>query len=57
MRVQHAQDIEKTRRMIEQVLKVPSSISSEAGEITAPMANADLVTDLLIALRGSYNFV
>lgn len=52
MRVQHAQDIEKTRRMIEQVLKVPSSISSEAGEITAPMANADLVTDLLIALRG-----
>lgn len=52
MRVKHAQDIEKTRRMIEQVLKVPSSISSEAGEITAPMANADLVTDLLIALRG-----
>lgn len=52
LRVQEAQDIAKARRLIEQVLKVPSGISSEAGEITAPMANADLVTDLLLALRS-----
>ncbi|WP_239617662.1 ATP-binding cassette domain-containing protein [Cohnella mopanensis] len=53
LRVQNQQDIEATRRTIEQVLKVQSTLSSEAGKLTAPMANADLVTDLLIALRGA----
>ncbi|MNP76967.1 hypothetical protein D3C76_1743020 [compost metagenome] len=38
---------------MEQVLKVPSSVSAEVGKITAPMAEADKVTDLLIALRES----
>nr|AIA13253.1 daunorubicin resistance ABC transporter, ATP-binding protein [uncultured bacterium] len=52
LRVQDSQDIEKARRTIEQVLKVPSSVTSELAKITAPMADADLVTDLLIALRA-----
>ncbi|MFD0620205.1 ATP-binding cassette domain-containing protein [Paenibacillus sp. GCM10027629] len=52
LRVQNPQDIDDARRIVEQVLKVQSNVSSEAGKITAPMANADLVTDLLIALRS-----
>ncbi|MCR8643813.1 ATP-binding cassette domain-containing protein [Paenibacillus sp. N1-5-1-14] len=52
LRVQDTQDIVRTRRMIEQVLKVPTNLSSEAGKITTPLANPDLVTDLLIALRA-----
>ncbi|TCZ75243.1 ATP-binding cassette domain-containing protein [Paenibacillus albiflavus] len=52
LRVQHPQDIEKTRLTIEQVLKVQSNVTSEAGKITAPMVDADRVTDLLIALRA-----
>lgn len=53
LRVQNPQDVQAARRTIEQVLKVQSIVSSEAGRITAPMADADLVTDLLIALRTS----
>lgn len=52
LRVQNTEHIEEARRTIERVLKVPSSVSSEARTITAPMADADAVTDLLIALRG-----
>ncbi|GGD53228.1 ATP-binding cassette domain-containing protein [Paenibacillus nasutitermitis] len=52
LKVQNPEDIGNVRRTIEQVLHVPSQLSSEAGTITAPMANADLVTDLLIALRA-----
>ncbi|MBB6672925.1 ATP-binding cassette domain-containing protein [Cohnella nanjingensis] len=51
LRVQNAMDVEAARRTIERVLKVQSNVSSEAGKITAPMADADRVTDLLIALR------
>jgi len=51
LRVLNQQDIDKTRHTVERVLKVQSTVSYEAGKITAPMANADLVTDLLIALR------
>jgi len=53
LRVQNPHDIEIARKTIEQVLKVQSSVSSEAGRITAPMANADRVTDLLIELRAA----
>lgn len=53
LRVSNAEDIQDARRIIEQVLKVQASLSSEAGKLTAPMANADLVTDLLIALRST----
>ncbi|MGF9976989.1 ATP-binding cassette domain-containing protein [Viridibacillus arvi] len=49
--IQNPQDIQDARQTIEQVLKVQTSISSEVGKITAPMADADKVTDLLIALR------
>ncbi|MGE7923864.1 ATP-binding cassette domain-containing protein [Viridibacillus arvi] len=49
--IQNPRDIQDARQTIEQVLKVQTSISSEVGKITAPMADADKVTDLLIALR------
>lgn len=52
LRVQNQQDLTVARRIIEQVLRVPANVSSEAGRITAPMAEADLVTDLLVALRA-----
>ncbi|MBY0051606.1 ATP-binding cassette domain-containing protein [Brevibacillus agri] len=51
LRVQHVRDIADAREMVEQVLKVRSSVTAEAGKVTAPMADADQVTDLLIALR------
>ncbi|MBA2941119.1 ATP-binding cassette domain-containing protein [Paenibacillus sp. CGMCC 1.16610] len=47
--VSNPQDIEVACRIIEQVLKVRPTVTS--GKITAPMTNADLVTDLLISLR------
>ncbi|RJE89622.1 ATP-binding cassette domain-containing protein [Paenibacillus sp. 1011MAR3C5] len=43
--------MEAARHMVEQVLKVPTSAAYDSGKITAPMANTDQVTDLLIALR------
>ncbi|WP_246320048.1 ATP-binding cassette domain-containing protein [Paenibacillus qinlingensis] len=49
--VQNPLDIEQARRTVEQVLKVTSTVV--AGKISAPMANADRVTDLLISLRES----
>lgn len=51
LRVQEPLHIERARRIVERVLGVQSSVTSEAGKITAPMADADRVTDLLIALR------
>ncbi|QHW33978.1 ATP-binding cassette domain-containing protein [Paenibacillus rhizovicinus] len=53
LRVQDPAHIDNARRTIEHVLGVQSAVSSEAAKITAPMANADLVTDLLIALRAA----
>lgn len=50
--IQNPQDIQIARQTVEQVLQVQSSVSTEIGKITAPMADADRVTDLLIALRG-----
>jgi daunorubicin resistance ABC transporter ATP-binding subunit len=52
LRVQNSQDIADAREIVEQVLQVRSNVSAEAGKITAPMANADSVADLLIALRA-----
>ncbi|CAM3288114.1 ATP-binding cassette domain-containing protein [Paenibacillus lupini] len=51
LRVENQSDIENARQTVEQVLKVQATLTSEAAKITAPMANADLITDLLIALR------
>ncbi|REE80188.1 ABC-2 type transport system ATP-binding protein [Paenibacillus taihuensis] len=51
LRVQQASDILEARRIVNHVLQVQSNVSSEAAKITAPMADADRVTDLLLALR------
>ncbi|NOJ73709.1 ATP-binding cassette domain-containing protein [Paenibacillus alvei] len=52
LRVQEEKDITEVRHIVEQVLKVRSNVNAEAGKVTAPMTNADQVTDLLIALRA-----
>lgn len=49
--IQHSGQIESARQVIERVLNVLPSVAYDSGKITAPMANADGVTDLLIALR------
>lgn len=49
--IQNSMDIENARQTVERVLKVQSNVSREDGIITAPMTDADKVTDLLIALR------
>ncbi|WP_114747276.1 ATP-binding cassette domain-containing protein [Falsibacillus pallidus] len=51
LNIQHPQDIHIARQTVERVLNVKSSVITEAGKITAPMADADRITDLLIALR------
>jgi len=51
--IQNLQDIDVARQIVERVLNIQSNVLYEAGKIIAPMANADLVTDLLIALRES----
>ncbi|WP_051529928.1 ATP-binding cassette domain-containing protein [Anoxybacteroides tepidamans] len=51
LKIQHSYDMERARQIVEQVLKVRSNTSTETGRITAPMTEADRVTDLLIALR------
>lgn len=51
LRVHDAKDIAGAQEIVEQVLQVRSSVTAEAAKITAPMADADQVTDLLIALR------
>jgi len=53
LKIQNSLDFEKARRIVEQVLGVKSNVSPEGGKITAPMADADRVTDLLIALRAA----
>lgn len=52
LRLQHEKDIADARAIVEQVLQVRSNVTAEAGTITAPMADADQVTDLLIAFRN-----
>ncbi|NOV04346.1 ATP-binding cassette domain-containing protein [Paenibacillus planticolens] len=51
LRLENPLDIESARETVERVLKVPSTVTAEAAKITAPMTNADLVTDLLVSLR------
>lgn len=53
LRIENPQKIEIARKAVEQVLKVQSAVSPEGAKITAPLADADRVTDLLIALRGA----
>lgn len=51
LRLSDAADHADTLRAIEQVLGVRGTLSPEATRITAPMADADRVADLLITLR------
>ncbi|WHY66760.1 ATP-binding cassette domain-containing protein [Neobacillus sp. SuZ13] len=53
LRLEDTKDMENARQAVEQVLKVKSSVSSEGVKIIAPMADANKVTDLLIAFRES----
>ena len=47
--------MDRARHTVEQVLGVHANVSPEAGKITAPMANAGLVTDLLIESANGRN--
>lgn len=49
--IQNEQDMQVARLIVERVLNTQSAVSMEGGKITAPMADADRVTDLLITLR------
>ncbi|WP_353111756.1 ATP-binding cassette domain-containing protein [Microbacterium sp.] len=51
LRVADSADTEDALRAVERVLGVRGTLSPEASRITAPMADADRVTDLLITLR------
>ncbi|ETI66543.1 ATP-binding cassette domain-containing protein [Neobacillus vireti] len=51
--IKNLQDLQAARQIVERVLNVGSSVSTEDGKIIAPMADADRVTDLLIAIRGA----
>ncbi|SDN44077.1 ABC-2 type transport system ATP-binding protein [Fictibacillus solisalsi] len=49
--IQNEQSLSNARLIVERVLNVQSAVTAEGGKITAPMADADRVTDLLITLR------
>ena len=51
LRVSESVDTASALEIVETVLGVRATLSPEASRITAPMADADRVTDLLIALR------
>lgn len=51
--IQNPGDLENARQKVEEILEVKSLVSPEGGKITAPMKDADKVTDLLIAFRQS----
>ncbi|MFF2481414.1 ATP-binding cassette domain-containing protein [Paenibacillus sp. NPDC058071] len=51
LRVADPKHVASARHIVERILSVPATVSQEVGKLTAPMADADLVTDLLVALR------
>lgn len=51
LRLSEEADIADAMRTIDRVLSVQGMLSPEASRITAPMADADRIADLLIALR------
>ncbi|MDR6613724.1 MULTISPECIES: daunorubicin resistance protein DrrA family ABC transporter ATP-binding protein [Microbacteriaceae] len=51
LRISDPADIEDARRAIQTVLGVDAVVSPEGSRITAPMRNADAVTDLFITFR------
>ncbi|MFD1955443.1 ATP-binding cassette domain-containing protein [Paenibacillus thailandensis] len=52
-KVERTDHIGQARQIVDQVLKVESTVSAEAGKITAPMADGEKVTDLLLAFRSA----
>ncbi|NQX27176.1 ATP-binding cassette domain-containing protein [Microbacteriaceae bacterium VKM Ac-2854] len=53
LRLKDASRVEEARGLIRRTLGSDSAVSPEAQRITAPLADPDLVTDLLIALRSA----
>ncbi|GGA24516.1 ATP-binding cassette domain-containing protein [Paenibacillus physcomitrellae] len=51
LRVLNPEEVDAARLTVERVLSAQTGVSAEAATITAPMAEADLVTDLLVELR------
>ncbi|MFB6466373.1 ATP-binding cassette domain-containing protein [Cytobacillus sp. Hz8] len=51
--IKNLEDMNDARQIVERVLKVRSTVALGIGRINAPMADADIVTDLLVALRES----
>lgn len=49
--IQNEQNMQDARLIVERVLNVQSAVSAEGGKITAPMADPDKVTDLLMTLK------
>lgn len=51
LRVENRSDVESARSIIAQVLSADAVVSPEGERLTAPMRDADTVTDLLVAFR------
>ncbi|NPC94733.1 ATP-binding cassette domain-containing protein [Bacillus sp. WMMC1349] len=51
--IRDSNSMHRARQLVEQVLNIQSGVSAEGGKITAPLADANRVTDLLIALRAA----
>ena len=52
LRLREAREIAEARSVVDEVLGVRSAVTAESGTITAPIADADRVAELLIALRS-----
>ncbi|MFJ6413370.1 ATP-binding cassette domain-containing protein [Terribacillus saccharophilus] len=50
--IQNTNQMAAAKALVERILNVQAAVSAEGGEITVPLADADVVSDLLIALRG-----
>ncbi|WP_251550497.1 ATP-binding cassette domain-containing protein [Neobacillus muris] len=51
LNIENLQHMQDARLIVDRVLKVESAVSAEGGKVLAPMADADRVADVLIALR------
>lgn len=50
--IQNADQMAAAKELVERILNVEAAVSAEGGKITVPLADADVVSDLLMALRG-----
>ncbi|WP_274436529.1 ATP-binding cassette domain-containing protein [Alicyclobacillus sp. ALC3] len=53
LQISNPEQTAEARRLVEQSLDTRSVVSTSAGKITAPMTDADRVTDLLVCLRDA----